>query len=41
MLVEPFGDLAVGPMFAAQRKDGLTVRFEFAARSAHFFNFGL
>jgi hypothetical protein len=41
MLIEPLGDLAVSPMFAAQREDGFTVRFQFAARSARAFVFGL
>ncbi len=41
MLVEPFGNLAVSPMLATQRKDGFAVRFQFAARPARAFIFGL
>ena len=41
MLIEPLRDLPVSPVFAAQRKDGFAVRFQFAARPARWFNFGL
>jgi len=34
MLIEPFGDLAVSPVFAAQSEDGFAMRFQSAARSA-------
>ena len=41
MLVEPLGDLAISPVLAAQGEDGFAVRFQFAARSARRFVFGL
>ncbi len=40
-LIEPLGNLAITPMFAAQREDGFAVRFELAARPARHFIFGL
>lgn len=40
MLIEPFGNLAVGPVFAAQGEDGFAMRFQSAARSALLFGFG-
>ena len=41
MFVEPFGNLAMTPMLAAQGKDGFTMRLQFAARPALLLGFGL
>ena len=41
MFVEPFGNLAMTPMLAAQGKDGFTMRFQFAARPALLLSFSL
>ena len=40
VLAEPFGDLAVGPVLAAQSENGFPVRLEFAGRSVLRFCFG-
>lgn len=41
MFVEPFGNLAVTPMLAAQGEDGFAVRLQFAARPALALGFSL
>ncbi len=41
MFVEPFGNLAMTPMLAAQGEDRLTMRLQFAARPALLLGFGL
>ena len=37
VFVEPLGNLAISPMFAAQRENGFAVRLQFAARPLLFF----
>jgi hypothetical protein len=39
-LVQPFGYLAVSPVFPAQGEDGFAMRFQPAARSALLLGFG-
>ena len=41
MFVEPFGNLAMTPMLAAQGEDGFAMRLQFAARPALALGFGL
>jgi len=41
MLFEPFGNLAMTPMLAAQGEDGFAMRLQFAARPALLLGFGL
>ena len=40
VLIEPFGNLAVRPVLAAQSEDGFPVRLQFAGRSMLRFCFG-
>ncbi len=37
MLIEPFGNLAISPMLAAQGENGFAVRFQFTAGPALLF----
>jgi DNA-binding NarL/FixJ family response regulator len=41
MLIEPFGDLFMSPMLAAQSKNGFSMCLQFAARPALALGFGL